>query len=137
MLKLAKGFTLAKDDEMSSLEDGFLDYRLSPSTELPVFNPDEACDAVRHRIVVEMAQMKTGIGSWALLVLVLCCLPYSNADNGGVFSIVTKVTDTRPDEDVICALCKLRCKLNIGEECRQFQPSMLCGITCRPTSPYS
>ena len=62
---------------------------------------------VRHRIVAEMAQMKTGMGGWALLVLVLCCLPYSNADNGGVFSITTKiVTGTRPElgEDAICAL---------------------------------
>ena len=44
----------------------------------------------------------------------------------GVFSIITKiVTGTRPElgEEAICALCKLRCKLNIGEECREFQPS--------------
>ena len=84
--------------------------------------------------------MKTGMGGWALLVLVP-----SNADNGGVFSIITKiVTGTRHElgEDAICALCKLRCKLNIGEECWEFQPSargvkvcrVLCGIMCRPTS---
>ena len=66
--------------------------------------------------------MKTGMGGWVLLVLLLCCLPYSNADNGVVFSIITKiVTGTRPElgEDAICALCKL----NNGEECREFQPS--------------
>ena len=115
MIKLAKRFSLAKDDEMASLS-----VKCQSINRLACIQPGRC---VRHRIVVEMAQMKTGMGGCALLVLLLRCLPYSNADNRVVFSIIAKiVTGTRPelDEDAIFVVCKLRCKLNNGEECREF-----------------
>ena len=127
MINLAKCFSLVVDSDLPKLEDEWLDYQLSPSTDLPTYTPgDTRIDSFWG----DMARGKTGTGqpccgTLRVVVLPLLSLPNSNADSKRVFSMVKKIdTDSKSNlgQDTLCAL--LSCKINTEDNCYKFQPSV-------------
>ena len=117
MINLAKCFFLVDDSDLPQLEDEWLNYQLSPSSDLPTYTPG---DTKIDWFWGDMARGKTGtgqprFGTLCAVVLPLLSLPNSNADSKRVFSMVKKIdTDSRSDlgQDTIYTL--LSCKIKTG-----------------------
>ncbi|XP_045208611.2 uncharacterized protein LOC123560483 [Mercenaria mercenaria] len=114
------------DQSIDVLQDEYMDYQLSPSTELPTFKYGETA---LEDFWFSLAEYKLPTGSRRFkllpeLAFVVLTLPHSNAETERCFSTCRKIqTDSRGNLSNNSVNALLSIKLNTRVECFNVRPS--------------